>query len=295
MIDPKRIVERVNSLAPLPGTAIRLMSVINDPHSAMEDIIECVRYDQAVTSAVLRICNSAFSGLQRRISSIHEALTYVGTAKLVQLVMGVHARSLFTGEQKGYGLAPGVLWRHSVAVALASAEFARRIKLPDEHTAYTAGLLHGIGKMVLNEYVADEFARILELVSNEGRSFNEAETEVIGFSHEEIGAVVADHWRLPPVIVRCIRYHHQPGALDPPDPFVDVVYLASCVCLMMGIGLGEDGLCYRTDARVLARHGLHEQDMERVGIEVLSELGRLQDIFLDSPVAARGASPARTP
>ncbi len=282
MSKTRDILNSVDTLAPMPNTAVRLMRVVNDPHSSVENIIDAIRYDQSVTSALLKICNSAYAGLSRRITSINDALVYLGTAKVLQLVMSVHASSMYTCGQKGYGLQPGVLWRHSVAVALAASIFADRIGISDANPAFTAGLLHGIGKTVMNEYVADEFAEILRRVADERISFVEAERQVLGVSHEEIGAQIAERWKLPELIVRCIRYQYTPSELNPPDALVDAVHLAHCVCLILGVGLGEDGLCYRADAEVMKRHGLHEQDLEEVGLETITELDRIEHLFAES-------------
>ncbi len=282
MTNVQEILDRVGSLPPLPDTALKLMSVMNDPRSGMDDIVEAVRYDQAVTSSVLKLCNSAFFGLSRKVTSLNDAMLALGTIKVLQLALSVHTNSMLTREQKGYGLVAGALWRHSVAVALASSIFSRRLKQPNASLAFTAGLLHDIGKVILSEYVGDKFADIVRRVTEEGASFTEAEHDVLGFSHEEIGGMVAENWRLPETLVRCIRYHHTPGELDPPDMMVDIVYLANTLCLLLGIGLGEDGLCSRADETVMKRYGINERDLEEVGVQMMIELQRVEALFGDS-------------
>ncbi len=287
------IVSQVGALPPLPDTALKLMRVMNDPGSSMDDIVEAVKYDQAVTGEVLKLCNSAFFGLSRQVTSLNDAMLTLGTVKVLQLVMSVHTNSMLSREQKGYGLQPGVLWKHSVAVALASSLFAQRIKLPNVNLVFTAGLLHDIGKVILNEYVADKFAEIIRRVTDDGSSFGEAEQQVLGFSHEEIGGMIAEKWRLPDAIVRCIRYHHTPGQLEPPDELVDTVYLANCICLLLGVGLGEDGLCYRADPAVMERHQLGEHDLEEVGAQMMIELQRVEQLFSDVADTHGCRAPAR--
>ena len=93
------------------------------------------------------------------------------------------------------------------------------------------------------------------------------------------GGDVAEHWHLPAPIVRAIRHHHDPHAINPPDELVDTIYLADCVCMMLGIGIGEDGLCYRADPRVAARRGLGEGDLERLGGDLLCELRSIEELF----------------
>ena len=279
MTEAKNIVEQVDSLPPLPSTSVRLLGVINDPGATINDIVETIKFDQALTGDVLRLCNSAYFGLSRQITSLNEAMVCLGTTKILQLVMSVHATSTLAKAQKGYDLGAGVLWKHSVAVAQASALVAKRIRLSNVNLAFTAGLLHDIGKVILSRYVAEEFSTILHLVCDEKQSFVEAERAVLGFDHTEIGAMVAEKWKLPDNIVRCIRYHHEPGALDTPDSNVDAVYLANCVCLMLGIGIGADGLCYRADESVVTRHNLSESDLESIGVSVLVDLDQMRDMF----------------
>ncbi len=287
----EEILDRIGTLPPLPTTALRLMAVINDPRSSMEDIVEVVRYDQSLTTQVLRLCNSAFFGLSRQVSSLSEAMFRLGTLKVLQLVMSVHTNVLLMKEQRGYSLEPGALWRHSVGVALASTVLGERCKIQNISLLFTAGLLHDIGKVILNEYVAQECHEIVRLVHEQQQSFIDAETQVLGHSHDQIGGMVAERWQLPDSIVRCIRYHHTPLLLNPPDPQVDVVFVADCVCLMLGIGVGVDELCYRCDHEVMQRLGLHERDLEFVGSQMLDELAKIEQIFgVRGSVSAGGSS-----
>jgi putative nucleotidyltransferase with HDIG domain len=273
------ILERARSLPPLPDTAVRLMTVINDPRSKVEDIVTVIKYDQALTGEVLRLCNSAYFGLSRTVTSLSEAMVCLGTIKVLQIVMAVHTTSLLSREQSGYGLARGILWKHSVAAALAASHFGQLFKLPNANLLFTTGLLHDIGKVVLSEYVGEEFQQIVERVTTGGESFCEAEKEVLGLSHDEIGGMIAEQWKLPDVMVRCIRYHHNPDALDVPDPLIDAVYLADVVCMLLGIGIGSDGLWYRASPAVLARHALNERDLEMVGVQVLCGLQNVEELF----------------
>ncbi len=275
------ILERVSALRPMSGTVLRLMDVVNDPASSVDEIVDAARYDQALTARMLRVCNSAHFGAPRRIDSLKDAISHLGTLKVLQLLMAVHADALMARGQDAYGLAPGMLWQQSVAVALTSSMFAERMAPAQVNLAFTAGLLHDIGKVVLNEYVGQEFAEVARKAAADQLSFDQAEEAVLGFSSAEIGARLAERWALPEAIVRCIRHHRDPQALVPPDELVDAVYLANCVCLLCGVALGHDGLFYRADATVLARHGLGEADLERTGARMIVELKRVQAVFAD--------------
>ncbi len=285
MIRAEDILARVEKITPLPGTAVRLMQAVQDPDSSVGDVVEIIQYDPAITGQLLRLCNSAAFGLARKVHSVHEAVCYLGTNKVMQLVLGIYGSEVLGGEQRGYGMEPGILWRHSVAVALTAETLARRICPDDLGVSFTAGLLHDIGKVVLNEFVGREFAEIVRRVSEQGESFVEAERAVLGFGHDQIGAELAERWGLPPALVRTIRWHHEPQTVDPPDPLVDAVYLADSVCMMFGLGLGADGLNYRADTEVLKRRGITLGDLEICGVNLIGELRRIESLFVAEPAA----------
>lgn len=284
----EEVLKKAGALPPLPNTAIKLMGLINDPRSSVQDMVGIIKYDAAVTGQVLRLCNSAFFGLSRTVSSLQEAMGCLGMVKVLQVVMAVHTNSMLSRKQIGYGLERGMLWRHSVGVALAASVIGQRVDQGKVNLLFTAALLHDIGKVVLNEYVAAEFLEIVRRVDAERISFVEAENRVLGFSHAEIGARIAEMWQLPESIVRCLRYHHDPDALDPPDKLVDVVYLADAMCRFWGIGLGQEDSGRRIDEAVLNRRGIDKGEVESIGAQTLEELKKVEEMFASAaePAAA---------
>lgn len=273
------IVAKVDSLPRYPEAAHRLMQVIGDEKSSIGQVVDIIRYDQAVTTELLKLCNSAAMGLTRKITSIDEATGLLGTQTLLQLVLSAHSRTLLSPPQAGYGLAPGALWTHCIGVAFGAEAIAEGRELEQHTVAFTAGLLHDMGKVILNEYVADVYADIVAAVARDGVTFVEAEREVLGITHAEVGARVAERWSLPHEIVRCIRYHHEPGALEAPDPIVDSVHVADATCLLVGVGGGDDGQLYRCDPDALARLDLRASGLEQLGAEIVGKLRSLQDLF----------------
>jgi len=275
----EELLKKVGALPPMPGTAVKLMSLLNDPRSSVQDMVELIKFDQAATGQVLRLCNSAFFGLSRTVTSLSEATSCLGMVKVLQVVMAVHTSSMLSRKQIGYGLERGMLWKHSVAVALAAAEIGQKVDAGKVNLMFTAGLLHDIGKVVLNEYVAAEFLEIARRVKAERISFAEAENRVLGFSHAEIGGKLAEAWRLPDPIVRCLRHHHEPEVLSPPDELVDVVYLANTLCRFLGIGVGQESPTSRCSDAVLHRRGLNAEDLESIGAQILVSLKQVEEMF----------------
>jgi HD-like signal output (HDOD) protein len=277
------ILARVEALPPLPDTTRQLAGVLSDPASSLADVVGIIRYDQSLTVEVLRLCNSAYFGLSRRVETLDDAVRLLGTAKVVQLVFAAHARATLARPQPGYGLPAGALWRHSVGVALAGQRLGARMNPAVSNgqagLLFTAGLLHDVGKVVLSEYVGQQYTEICQQVTEQHCTFAQAETAVLGFAHAEIGGRLAERWNLPAAIVRCVRHHHEPEALAEPDLLVDAVHVADALGTMLGIGGGDDGLCYRGSVAVLTRYTLTEPELEAVGAEVVAELKTVQAMF----------------
>jgi putative nucleotidyltransferase with HDIG domain len=151
----------------------------------------------------------------------------------------------FKGPQGGYDLEEGELWRYSVASALVAQDLAERKHLKNVSFIFTSSLLKDIGKVILHRYVKEAFVNIMTLVEEEGSAFFEAEKEIIGIDHAEVGARVAETWNFDPQMVSIIRNHHDPVNAPQGDLALPIIYLADSICMMIGLSGGSDGLAYR--------------------------------------------------
>ncbi len=155
-----------------------------------------------------------------------------------------------------------------MACALLSRIIAQRLNREVSPTHFTAALLHDIGKMVLSEFVKDYLEEIKELTQRKQFSFVEAEREVLGIDHAELGGRITEEWEFPKVIVSAVRYHHAPSLTPENHEMVQLIYLCDTVALMTGIGGGADGLSYHAYGEVMKRYSLKEKDIERFMIQL---------------------------
>lgn len=279
MITKTEILAHIPKLEPLPETAMRVISSVNNTNSTTESVVEIIQYDQVLTASVLRIVNSASFGLNREITSLKDALMYIGTNRLVQIILLAVPNSPILKAVKGYGLKRGELWLHSAAAAIAAQYLGTLVKHPNTNLLFTAGLLHDIGKCLLQEYVGIEYDKLMEKVENEGIDFAEAERDVFGIDHAEAGGYIADEWKLPDGIKNAIRYHHRPLECPDIDQAVDLVYIGDLLSMLMGSGLGNDGLCYSADSEILSRNDLGQVSIEKACAVLLSEMASLKDLM----------------
>lgn len=216
-LDLDAVVESATSLDPLPVSLSRLAGLVADDRGDMREIVEVVSFDQALTGAVLSRANSAASGLRNPIRTVHEAVVRLGTGTVLALAMSAELAPRLSSPIPEYDLGEAELWSHSVMTSL-SVDVLRRhttVNVPPE--ASTAALLHDLGKLVLARYLGPQVLPVLQRAEAEGGLQRiEAENDVLGVNHAELGALVVQSWGLPPSIAAGIQYHHEPGLLDLP-------------------------------------------------------------------------------
>lgn len=265
MIDLEDIMVQIDQLEPIEPIAVQIMTLAQDPLSSMSAIAELILNDPAITANLLKTCNSAYFGLNRKVDSVQDAIGFVGLDHIVQLVLLNSVSQNFRKQPQGYGLGEGELWRHAVTSAhiakILACQFGRS---RHQHLIYTAALLKDIGKLILGRFVAFTFEEINILVNSKGFSFNDAEKQIIGMNHEELGVMVGQKWYFSDKLIYIIRHHHLSNESAREDPETSLVYLSDIICMMMGVCTGADGLSYRFYSDVLKRMGLTEKDLQAV-------------------------------
>lgn len=249
------ILKTVKDIPPLPAVVPRVMSIINDPNCSVAQLAEVLGADQGIASKLLRLSNSAFYGFSRHIGTIQDAVVLLGFKTIKGLIYALSLYSSFSRDVKGYNLRKGELWRHSLAAAFIARNISERAKAGNPEQAFVAGLMHDIGKTILGEFLENNSAEVLRLVEEEDLQFVNAEKVVLGVSHAEVGARLCEKWNLPEEHVEAVRHHHSPSSVDSSNPLIPIVHLADGVCLMMGIGIGLDGMSYTFDDSALTAIG----------------------------------------
>jgi putative nucleotidyltransferase with HDIG domain len=269
-----QISARINAFPAMPGVALRLLALADDPRATVPQIEGLLRQDPGLTANLLKLANSAYFGVPARVGSVRQAVMLLGTQRLVQMVVAACASAIMDRGVPGYDLPSGELWRHSLAVSVATRGLVCELKIEAGDEIFTAGLLHDVGKLVLGEFVQADYAKIQSALA-QGLTFENAETAVLGIDHAQIGAQVLEKWSLPENIVQTVRWHHAPEAAGRIDAMLDVVHVANMLCLMIGIGVGREGLLHEPSRVVTERLGLGPLHLERVASQTLQWVGEL--------------------
>lgn len=259
-ISTEKLIEMAPEAIPLPATTLQIIKLINDPRSTAEDVGGVLEMDQALTARVLRVANSAYYGVPRQVASARDAVVMLGHNTLRSLIFTASVAGVLGRKATGYALGSGDLWRHSINVATA-ARLVARVNHPEmAEEGYVAGLLLDIGKIVLDQYLQDDFGTANALATEEGISFVEAEKRVFGADHAEIGSLLAEKWNLPPLLVEAIRYHHSPLDAELSPVLTSIVHVADLVATELGIGIGSDGLQYPSVGEAFELIGVEPED-----------------------------------
>ena len=273
------VVRQVRDLPALPATVVRVMQIAGDPKAGIADVAKVLVSDQALAARVLKLANSAFYGASRRIATVSDAVVILGMRTTRNLVMACGCHELLEPEVAGYGLPRGALLRHSLACAAAAQALAKRTKYRGVEEAFVAGLLHDIGKVVMNLYLRDQFLQVLIRAASGEITYADAERAVFSFDHAEAGAYLLERWNLPAALVSAVRCHHSPLEAPTDSPLPCLVHVADAICMTLGIGLGLDGLAYTLLPEALARLGLTAADFEAVASQVCDTLDEAGSVF----------------
>ena len=265
----EEVIAQIEEVPALPTVVVRVMQMTEDPDSTVNDINRVLSQDQAMTARVLRLANSAFYGFARRIGSISEAVILLGFKTIRGIVLAAAVSDIMNRSTDGYALDKGELWRHSQAAAIAASTIARKVKFSNLDLAFTASLLHDIGKIILNKAMKESYLEVVEMVEQEKIIFLEAEYNVLGFHHAMIGGRIAEKWRLPTDLVEAIEYHHDPMEAKINKELVAITHVADCICVSMGIGVGIDGMLYKVSAEAMELLKLDDMMIEEMIAELI--------------------------
>ncbi|MDR0653747.1 MAG: HDOD domain-containing protein [Synergistaceae bacterium] len=278
----RRVLKRVKDIPSLPQFVIETLKKLDDPKSSASDVGDTLRKDESLVLRILRLANSAYYGLSRKITVVPEAISYLGFKTVKSIVLAASVYKFMDSAFTGYSLDRGEMWKHSQAVAATSRYLSEKTRTGDPEEAYIGGLMHDIGKIVLNDYVRFGYSIILRLVEEDGIPFCDAERQVLGFDHAQVGGLVMEQWNLPDAYSYVTIYHHTPEELPPAGAeyrkVLDVVHVANSLCLMLGIGMGADGMQYNVSIDSLERLGIAD-NTEQLMADFVDIVSAMEDSF----------------
>ncbi len=236
----RHFVARTTQLTPLKAVATRAIQMAQDERTQTMDLAAVISSDQALTAQILRLSNSPYYGYARRINNVREAVILLGMRTVRSVAVSSAIIDAFKLPDMIGDFSTDLFWGHCVTTGLVAEQLARHTKVCRPEDAFTAGVLHDVGKLAIILADPDSFAEITAIVRDEVVRSHDAERAVLAVTHDQVGAALAEAWRFPEPLVAAVRDHHPDGPISKLTSLGDVVTVANFVCHREGYACGYD-------------------------------------------------------
>jgi len=237
---PQELVKNIGELVSMPGVAVRINEMVDDEQYSAADIGKVISQDPGLTVRLLKIANSPMYGFSSEIETVSRAVTVLGTKQIRDLVLATSAIQAFAGIPNEL-MTMDHFWQHSIACGLAARELVGRQRAALGESIFVAGLLHDIGSLVIFNKLPQQASQALELVVDEleGISLSQAEQQVLGFDHAQVGAELVKQWQLPQSLYECVAFHHQPSQAVDFKYEAAIVHIANTLAVMVELDMSD--------------------------------------------------------
>jgi len=270
-------------LPSVPHVALKLLNLLNIPNINLQKIEEVILSDQALTAKILKIANSAFYGLRRQIQLVNEAINVLGFKTLKDIVIIASVRDVY----KVFGLIEKKIWEHGVGVSFASGILTDFVPIVKKDEANLAGLLHDVGKIIINNNFPQEYANCMNIVNQNKINFLDVERELFGFDHAEAGGMLAEKWGFADELKTVILNHHNLEYIKKCEDLHEkslllIVALADSICTRLGVGY-KDSMpeLIKDEPKIMSMLGLTERDYSNVVNLFIDSFANYLDSFMD--------------
>ena len=284
--DLRAITRKINELPTLPQVVTVILSLIDSPDSSAEDINRVMEKDPALVGKILKLVNSAYYGLPNKVNSVRQSIVILGFSTVKSLAISASVFDMFD-ETRSTAFSREAFWSHSIGCACVARLLGHREPGTDEETSFVVGLLHDIGKLVIDQYAPQEFDAIVNLAQQRQTTFFAAEQEIlVETNHAEVGAWVAEQWSLSPELISAIRNHHQIAGVEPPaaKALAGICRFANFICQKRGVGASGNFNPPELDPDAWAALTIKKEDLPKMIEAINAELART-DAFFSMAVA----------
>jgi putative nucleotidyltransferase with HDIG domain len=278
--ETRRIVQRIVDLPTLPIVVPQVLRLVEDHRSSASDLARVIGSDQSLTTRILRLANSAFYGFRREIVTINHAVVLLGFDTVKSIVLAATVSDTLSDGGQGGSFNREQFWLHVGGAAAAARHVAKSLRVTDAEAAFVGGLLHDVGKVVLDRFLHDRYAEAARLAAETPCLIREAEMALFSVNHADVGRWLAERWRFPAAIVEPIAFHHRPVAAGPDHrALTAVVHVADILARNVGIGSGGDRLVPLPDTEALGRLKMGRDELLRWTDELAQERENVENFL----------------
>ena len=233
----KDLIEQFKKIRTLPHIVAKLIQLVNDEESTLQDFEAVIRLDPALVARLLTLVNSSYFGLTRKVDSISRAVALLGMKNLHNIAVTDAVQGMLRSSTGSSEFSPSTLWLHSAASGICCKMIAERIFTINGDDAYLCGILHDIGLIVELEARQETFLQLIERLSPEGPDIIALEQELFGADHCQVGAILAGEWRMSDSLTAAIRDHHQDDQPIAPQSPTGILQMSEYIINRLGFAI----------------------------------------------------------
>ncbi len=272
----------LGEIATLPEVTVRIIQIVENPKSTARDLHDVIKNDPALSTRLLKVVNSAFYGLPGQISSVDRAIVLLGLSAVKNISIAASMTHMFKSGSSVEGLSGIEMWRHSVAVGVASRLLTTAQGRPAVEESFLAGLIHDLGLMIERQVFGKQLGEVIAKHNTQGGSFCQLEQEIIGADHQAFGMALASKWRFPTGLCTAIGYHHRPMDLAPANRELSVlIHVADVLACKSGLGFSATAIRDEYTEEMIGLLKLNQEAIDGVADSLPEQVSITESIFTE--------------
>ena len=268
---PELDIDSIEDLPTLPSVYAEVERLCQNPDVDAVELNEVIQSDPSITLKLLRLANSAFFGFSRKVTSVKDAVSLLGNQTVKNAVLSISIFEAAKDQKTTAGLDRKGFWQHSAGVGSIVRFLAGKLQIEREE-GFTAGILHDIGKIILDGLFPEYYAPVLKAVAQKNILILQAEEEELGLLHTLVGQELAEAWQIPDSLVQGIAHHHSPEASQIDPELASLVHIGDVLCRNAGVGSGGDDLVPVLNEHATQRLGISPDQIADWEDEMLKEI-----------------------
>jgi len=275
----EEILKDPSKLPAMSHVVIRVMELLRDPAISINQLATEISNDPTITASIIKLSNSAYYRASKPIRTVQEALMTLGIQTVKEMILVSASKAVLHKDLKGYSLDAEEVWVHSLIVGLLSSKIVehKKIDLPKD-LAFTSGLLHDIGKVILTQFFPYHILDIRNELKNMTTTFTELEKKYFGYDHQEVGVQVLSAWNFPAELIEVVGHHHNPQNAKKFPLLASVVHIANTIAIISGIGIDIGGINHELSSFALQKTGINDSDLEMYYMQIPDLQKQIQDL-----------------
>ncbi len=275
----EEILKDPSKLPAMSHVVIRVMELLRDPAVSINQLAAEISNDPTITASIIKLSNSAYYRASKPIRTVQEALMTLGIQTVKEMILVSASKAVLHKDLKGYSLDAEEVWVHSLIVGLLSSKIVehKKIDLPKD-LAFTSGLLHDIGKVILTQFFPYHILDIRNELKNMTTTFTELEKKYFGYDHQEVGVQVLTAWNFPAELIEVVGHHHNPQNAKKFPLLASVVHIANTIAIISGIGIDIGGINHELSSFALQKTGINDSDLEMYYMQIPDLQKQIQDL-----------------